>query len=194
MELTTFKIVVTGPFGAGKTTFITSVSDTPVVATETAVSDETASLKTGTTVAMDYGSITLAPEPDELGGDDGGVELLIFGTPGQTRFDFMWRILAEGADAYLVLLDASRPESVQEAAEILQAFRALDDTRPFAIGATRLSGQPGERSAVALALDVAEDLIVALDVREPSQCTDLLLVLLEQVLYDTEHDDAPSFQ
>lgn len=190
--LTTFKIVVTGPFGAGKTTFIRSVSDTPVVATETAVSDETASLKQGTTVAMDYGTITLAPEPDPDGGEDGGVELLIFGTPGQTRFDFMWRILAEGADGYLVLLDASRPDSVQEAADILQAFRELDASRPFAVGATRLSEDPGERQSLAFLLGVHEDAVNALDVREPTDCADLLLVLLEQILHATESDSAAS--
>ena len=190
MELTTFKIVVTGPFGAGKTTFITSVSDTPVVATETAVSDSTAAIKAGTTVALDYGTITLAPEPDDDGVQEGGVELLIFGTPGQSRFDFMWRILADGADAYLVLVDASRPDSVQEASQILAAFRALDAARPYLVGATRLSGRPDEQGSLAVALGTTEDRISPLDVRDPGVCSDLLLALLEQVLYATEHDGA----
>lgn len=190
MLTTTFKIVVTGPFGAGKTTFISSVSDTPVVATETAVSDATAGLKQATTVAMDYGSITLAPEPDPSGAEDEAVELLLFGTPGQARFDFMWRILAEGADAYLVLVDASRPESVQEAAEILTAFRSLDAERPFVVGATRLGGGSDELETLALALSTSPELVRPLDVRDAADCADLLLVLLEQVLDVIVQDDA----
>jgi len=77
----TVKMVVTGPFSAGKTQFIQSVSEIDVVSTERRVStDEERSVKSATTVAMDFGRITV----------DEDLVLYLFGTPGQKRFDFMW--------------------------------------------------------------------------------------------------------
>ena len=87
----TVKMVVTGPFSAGKTEFIQSVSEIDVVATERKIStaDEKA-VKDATTVAMDFGRITV----------DEDLILYLFGTPGQKRFDFMWEILSEGMSKY----------------------------------------------------------------------------------------------
>ena len=75
-----FKIVVTGPFSAGKTTFIKSISEISIVSTERAISDSTRRVKAETTVAMDFGRITISKD----------IVLYLFGTPGQERFDFMW--------------------------------------------------------------------------------------------------------
>ncbi|MDX9953622.1 MAG: ATP/GTP-binding protein, partial [Anaerolineae bacterium] len=82
----TLKIVVTGPFSSGKTEFIQSVSEIDVVSTEKKISSRAERIKEATTVAMDFGRITI---DDEL-------ILYLFGTPGQRRFDFMWEILSEG--------------------------------------------------------------------------------------------------
>ena len=71
--------------------------------------------KAETTVAMDFGRITI----------DRDLVLYLFGTPGQDRFDFMWEILGEGMIGYLLLIDATREDSVQEAAGILDAFRTM---------------------------------------------------------------------
>ncbi len=204
MSYTTFKVVVTGPFGAGKTTFINAVSDTPVLQTETAVSDQTADLKDGTTVALDYGSITLdggdpaetAADggPDVTAADDGpeeeGVQLLLFGTPGQARFDFMWQILAQGADGYVLLVDASREQSVTEARGILAAFRGLDPGLTLVVGANRTT--PGQRGVaeidrLAQSLQVPVEDVVLVDVLDDASCVDLLLDLLERVLQQVDN-------
>ncbi|MGL4178416.1 MAG: GTP-binding protein [Dermatophilaceae bacterium] len=181
---TTLKVVVTGPFGAGKTTFINAVSDTPVVSTETGVSDESSALKSSTTVAMDYGSITL--ESDDR---HDGVELLFFGTPGQARFDFMWRILSEGADGCVLLVDASSTDSVAEAADILGAFRERHPDLPVVVGAGRT--EPGVRGLVQVArlaatLGVPRTQVIAVDARDADRCRALLLSLLVEVFEHVE--------
>jgi uncharacterized protein len=198
MSYTTFKVVVTGPFGAGKTTFINAVSDTPVLQTETAVSDQTASLKDGTTVALDYGSITIDGAADDAGGGDqpaeNGVQLLLFGTPGQARFDFMWQILAQGADGYVLLVDASREQSIAEARGILAAFSDLDPDLTFVVGANRITAGPSgatQLDRLAEALQVAPEVIVAVDVLDDTSCVDLLLDLLERVLEQVDVDLLP---
>ena len=80
------KMVITGPFSSGKTQFIQAVSEIDVVSTERKISSDAEKIKDSTTVAMDFGRITV---DDEL-------VLYLFGTPGQKRFDFMWEILSEG--------------------------------------------------------------------------------------------------
>jgi uncharacterized protein len=176
---TTLKVVVTGPFGAGKTTFINAVSDTPVVSTETGVSDTSAATKGSTTVAMDYGSITM--ESDDR---HDGIELLFFGTPGQARFEFMWQILSEGAHGCVLLVDASSPESVTEAAEILSAFRMRQPDLAVVVGAGRTD--PGVKGLVQVArlaatLGLPRTQVVATDARDIDRCRSLLLTLLVQV-------------
>src|SRR6476646_8632239 len=101
----TVKMVVTGPFAAGKTEFIGSISEIAVVRTERKITDATRVVKAQTTVAMDFGRITIDKE----------LVLYLFGTPGQERFDFMWEILGEGMLGYLLLLAANREDSLAEA-------------------------------------------------------------------------------
>jgi len=123
----TVKMVVTGPFNAGKTEFIRSVSEIDVVSTERKIStlaEKTA--KEATTVAMDFGRITV----------DEDLVLYLFGTPGQKRFDFMWEILSEGMLGFIVMVDSTRPETFREARSILETFRAYAPT-PYVVAANK---------------------------------------------------------
>ncbi len=170
-----FKIVVTGPFNSGKTTFISAISEIEVVATERKT--RKGGKKCDTTVAMDFGRITF---PD-------GYVLHLYGTPGQERFDFMWEILSEGMLGYVVLADGSKPDSFYEAAGILEAFRGMSD-RPCVIGLTRadrkdcLSAEDA-RDRIAKLGNAA---VVRCDARKPTDVKDVLLALLELVMERAE--------
>jgi small GTP-binding protein len=122
----TVKMVITGPFNSGKTEFIQSVSEIDVVATERKISSEAEKVKETTTVAMDFGRITV----------DDDLVLYLFGTPGQKRFDFMWEILSEGMLGFIVMVDSSRPETFREARSILETFRLYAPT-PYVVAANK---------------------------------------------------------
>ena len=120
------KMVVTGPFNAGKTEFIRSVSEIDVVSTERRISSQAERVKDSTTVAMDFGRITI----------DDDLVLYLFGTPGQKRFDFMWKILSEGMLGFVVIVDSTRPETFREARSILETFHAYAPT-PYVVAANK---------------------------------------------------------
>jgi len=111
-----YKIIVTGPFNSGKTEFIKTISEIPVILTEKSITTEDRGIKAHTTVAMDFGRITI--------GED---TLHLFGTPGQTRFSFMWEILAKEMDGFIVLVDATDRPSFPEAAELVKQFSGFVD-------------------------------------------------------------------
>src|SRR5947208_13488544 len=138
---TAVKIVVTGPFSAGKTTLIRTISEITVLSTEKDITDDTRSRKAETTVAMDFGRITI----------DRDLVLYLFGTPGQDRFDFMWEILGEGMLGYVLLVDASRPDSLDEARGILESSRQMAHV-PVVVGLHRTAGvDKAERSRTRVA-------------------------------------------
>lgn len=122
----TVKMVVTGPFNSGKTAFIRTVSEIDVVSTERKITSEAERVKETTTVAMDFGRITV----------DDDLVLYLFGTPGQRRFDFMWEILSEGMLGFIVMVDSTRPETFREARSILETFRAYAPT-PYVVAANK---------------------------------------------------------
>jgi len=124
--LQTVKMVVTGPFSSGKTEFIQSVSEIDVVSTERKITSQAERIKDTTTVAMDFGRITV----------DDDLVLYLFGTPGQKRFDFMWEILSEGMLGFVVMVDSTRPETFREARRILETFRAYSPT-PYVVTANK---------------------------------------------------------
>jgi small GTP-binding protein len=127
IDMQQVKMVVTGPFSSGKTEFISAISEIDVVKTERAISSEAESkIKSETTVAMDFGRITV----------DDDLVLYLFGTPGQRRFDFMWEILAEGMLGFIVMVDSTKPETFREAKSILETFRAYAPT-PFVVAANK---------------------------------------------------------
>src|SRR5258708_7161953 len=147
----TVKMVVTGPFNSGKTQFIQSVSEIDVVSTERKISSDAEKIKEATTVAMDFGRITV----------DADLVLYLFGTPGQKRFDFMWEILSEGMLGFVVMVDSTRPETYREAKSILETFRAYAPT-PYVVAANK-QDQPDAWSIddlrIALRLDPAVKLL-----------------------------------
>jgi len=105
----TMRSVVAGTVGAGKTTFVQTLSEIEVVNTDRPATDETLLLKTETTVALDFGRLILSPNMD----------LHIYGTPGQSRFDFMWDLLIQNAHTYILLVAAHRPDNFHYSREIL---------------------------------------------------------------------------
>jgi signal recognition particle receptor subunit beta len=119
-------MVITGPFAAGKTEFIRTISEIDVVSTERKITNPAERIKDQTTVAMDFGRITV----------DEDLVLYLFGTPGQKRFDFMWEILSEGMLGFIVVVDSSRPETFREARSILDTFRGYAAT-PYVVAANK---------------------------------------------------------
>lgn len=114
--MSAYKIIVTGPFSSGKTEFVKNGSDIPVVETEKSITTEDRGIKASTTVAMDFGRM-------EIDGDT----VHLFGTPGQTRFSFMWEILASEMNGFIVLVDSTDIPSFPEAAELIEQFSSFVD-------------------------------------------------------------------
>lgn len=177
---TAVKIVVTGPFSAGKTTLIRTISEITVLSTETDISHQKTSRKAETTVAMDFGRITIDRE----------LVLYLFGTPGQDRFDFMWEILGEGMLGYILLLDASRPETLEEAKTILAAFRKMARV-PFVVALNRSpSVSAGDEQHIRDVLALEEEVaVLACDATDRESVKAVLLALLYSVV---DQIDAPA--
>jgi len=126
--MTQYKIIFTGPVGAGKTTAIHSISDVPPVRTDASASDMTKARKSSTTVALDYGVMNL----------EDGEKIHLYGTPGQERFDFMWDILVTGGIGLILLLDNTRADPFKDMRFFLSAFKKFIDETHVAIGITQM--------------------------------------------------------
>jgi small GTP-binding protein len=175
----TVKIVVTGPFSSGKTEFIRSVSEIDVVSTERKISTDAEKIKETTTVAMDFGRITV----------DEDLVLYLFGTPGQRRFDFMWEILSEGMLGFIVMVDSTRPETFREARSILETFRAYAPT-PYVVASNKQDRPDAwdvDDMRVALRIDPKIKILPCVARKRESVKT-VLLELLYGILAEMEHD------
>ena len=176
----TVKMVITGPFSAGKTEFIQSVSEIDVVSTERKISSDAERVKEDTTVAMDFGRITV----------DDDLVLYMFGTPGQRRFDFMWEILSEGMLGFVVLVDSVRPETFREAKHILEVFRTYAST-PYVVAANK-QDMPDAWSPedVRIALKIDKDIkVLSCVAREKGAVKEVLLELLYSILDNMQAEE-----
>jgi small GTP-binding protein len=177
----TTKIVVTGPFNAGKTTFIRTISEITVLSTERAVTGDEGTRGDRTTVAMDFGRITVAPD----------LALYLFGTPGKERFEFMWDILAEGMLGFVLMVDAAREDSMEEARRIRAHFAELADV-PFIVAINKAQDHdPALIAGVRDALDLPEAVpVVVVDARDRDDVKRALVSFLRSVLTQLEQRDA----
>ncbi|NEO31414.1 MAG: GTPase [Symploca sp. SIO3C6] len=119
--------VVAGTPGAGKSTFVRMLSDIEVVDTDRRATDETSLYKRKTTVAFDFGRLLLGPN----------LELHIYGTPGQARFNFMWDMLIRRAHTYIMLVTANRPRDFVYARQII-SFMNQRVQIPMMVGLTHM--------------------------------------------------------
>lgn len=120
-------MVVTGPVGAGKSTFIRSVSEIETVDTDRRATDESSLIKQKTTVAFDFGRLQFNPD----------MALHLYGTPGQERFDFIWDMLIRKAHAYVLLVAAHRPGEFRYARRIISYMNQRSQI-PMIIGLTHM--------------------------------------------------------
>ncbi len=176
----TLKMVVTGPFNAGKTEFIQSVSEIDVVSTERKISSEIERIKESTTVAMDFGRITV----------DNEMVLYLFGTPGQKRFDFMWEILSEGMLGFVVIIDSSRPETFREARKILETFRAYAPT-PYVVAANKQDCEDAwDINDMRISLRISPEIkLLECVATDKDSVKNILLELLYSILAELESAD-----
>lgn len=122
------KIIFTGPMGAGKTTAIGAISEVPPISTDVRCSDEALKRKETTTVAMDYGYITL----------EDSTRIHLYGTPGQQRFDYMWTILTKGGIGLVLLIDNAAPNPLADLEFYLESFNDFIQQTAAVIGVTRM--------------------------------------------------------
>jgi small GTP-binding protein len=162
----TVKVVVTGPFSAGKTEFIKAVSDVPVVTTERKLTRDALPGKEETTVALDYGRTKL-----------GDMTIQLFGTPGQPRFDFMWEILASEMHGFVVMVDSSDATTFPTAKKLIEMFRSFENV-PYIIAANKqdLDGASSPQE-IRAALDLEPKVMVA-------QCVATDPLVIKQILIE----------
>jgi len=169
-------IAITGNVGAGKTTFIRSISEIEVVSTERRATNETASLKPNTTVALDFGRLTVNQEQI----------LRLYGTPGQSRFDFMWDIIIDQAQAYVLLVSAHRPKDFRGARRILNYMNRRARI-PMIIGLTHTNCEGAwQQENILLALGFSNQNnrppIVEVNAESSESVAKCLIVLLEELV------------
>ncbi|MFU2158576.1 MULTISPECIES: GTP-binding protein [Caldisericum] len=169
-----YKIVVTGPFAAGKTTFIKTITEiSPIVTEAPTTRDEEAQVKDSTTVAMDFGRITV---------DDDYV-LHIFGTPGQFRFNYMWSILSKDALGVILLVDSGDRSMIEEAKDMLNFFRVKTDA-PIVVALNHFNEKEHiSEDELKSIMNIPDSIpVVGCDATNKESVKNVLLKLLELIL------------
>lgn len=170
------KLVVCGGYGAGKTTFVGAISEIVPITTEAPMTELSLEVDTGavatkvaTTVALDFGRISL----------DSGLVLYLFGTPGQSRFRFAWDEVAKGAIGAVILVDSRRLEDAFPSVDFCEA-RGI----PFAIAVNRFDGELAhdlDSIREALVLDAAVP-VLGIDARSRADAKGTLIALVLHAL------------
>lgn len=181
------KIVISGGFGVGKTTLVGTVSEITPLRTEAAMTSVSVEVddrsrveaKTTTTVAMDFGKLTV----------EDGLVLYLFGTPGQDRFGFMWDDVVDGALGAVVLVDSRRLDQCYAAVDYFEQHKL-----PFVVALNQFDGAPvHDIVEVREALDIDSDVpLVTTDARDSWMVRDTLVSLLEHVLSQLGPAASPS--
>lgn len=169
-----YKFIVTGTVGVGKTTLISTVSEIPPISTDVK-SNDFSDNKVLTTIAFDYGQITISDTE----------RLRLYGTPGQERFSFMWKVLSQGAMGVIILVDHTRPDPIYDLKIYLDNFADLIQKTASVVCICKLDENKKP------SLDDFDDLIaeyniicpiITVDVRKKEdvlKALDILLVQLE---------------
>lgn len=168
MEL--MRIVIAGPVGAGKSTFIKTISDIEAVSTERRATDETRLLKQTTTVAMDFGRLQF----------NSNMVLHLYGTPGQSRFDFMWEMLIHKAHACIVLVPSHRPTEFMYARHIMDFIQQRTNA-PMMIGLTHQDlAEARDSESIIMALKQSElQLSCPITVVKPNERRSVALAVIK---------------
>lgn len=167
------KVVITGPYAAGKTTLIRTISEITVLSTGRGTGEADRVRKAETTVVMDFGRITI----------DEDLVLYLFGTPGQERFDVMWEVLGEGMLGYVLVVDDSDRQSLHEAVAVLAAFRSMAQV-PHVVALNRADtvGEDDEQR-VRQVLDLPPGVaVVPCDATDRESVKQVMLTLLDGAL------------
>jgi Predicted GTPase len=171
-QIKKIKVVIAGPFAAGKTQFINTVSEIKTVKTERRIQQSSErSVKDYTTVAMDFGRMRIDDEH----------ELYLFGTPGQFRFDFIWEILGEGTFGVIVLMDSTDPTTFHEARKIINFFQSRFPV-PIVVGANKQdlpNAWSPEDVRIALDIDEEEIPVIPVSAIDKESVKNALLTLFE---------------
>jgi len=164
---------------AGKTTMVQNLSDSQVAATDVAATDHVSQLKSMTTVGLDFGILKI----------DETLELHLFGTPGQSRFNFMWNILSKGAIGAIFLVDSTSDDSLVEMTKMFEYFQKNVDL-PVVVGATK-QDMEGAKSIEELKtlLNLGDTMIIPVDARKKEESKILALTLLGNALVDAQEED-----
>lgn len=186
------KILITGPFNAGKTTLISFVSSEQLLSRDVETSDRLAQFKSLTTVGLDFGILHI--------NDD--LDVHLFGTPGQARFNFMWEVLSRGALGTIFLIDSSSQRAIDEGRLMYKyycdhQYYHSNDHAPIIIGATKRDvAGARDLDVLAEALNVHLHPIIPCDPRNKGDSKMLVSTLLQQIITQEEtleEDDEDDF-